>query len=183
MNTYTYSSRPADETRCQYSTIGESTYTSRRDSVYYMQSNYVLCWWTTHELSRLHHKLCIIIHVVINIADNPMTWLESIQASSAVWMRSAVFWDFTRRRMVFSYRRCPETSVRNYHFTLCEIPKECRSRCVLNFGHFHILADYEKCIDSFWPNTCMEKSLAGLGVDRKVILKLTWKVECKRFTV
>jgi hypothetical protein len=64
-------------------------------------------------------------------------------------LRSALFGDFTQRRVVVSYRRfgktyrshskwpnspvkigqigCPETSVRNYHSTLRKIPKERRS--------------------------------------------------------
>jgi hypothetical protein len=48
-------------------------------------------------------------------------------------MRSALFWDFTQRRMVIAYRRfgsidCLDTPVRIYNFTLREIPKEHRYR-------------------------------------------------------
>jgi hypothetical protein len=56
-------------------------------------------------------------------------------------MRSALFWDITQRRMVILYRRfgttypsflllklgpigCPETSVKDYHSTLRNIPEE-----------------------------------------------------------
>jgi hypothetical protein len=77
------------------------------------------------------------------------------QASAAILMRSALFWDVTRRRVVIVYRRlgttyrshhhgsrvrvgkdswpvnmepiyCPETSVNNYHTTPHNIPEERR---------------------------------------------------------
>jgi hypothetical protein len=80
-----------------------------------------------------------------------------IRASAATWRSSALFSDVTQRRVVIPYRRlgtnyrsertswplnmgpicCPETSVRNYHSTLRNIPEECRSLelCVWNV-HF-----------------------------------------------
>jgi len=69
------------------------------------------------------------------------SWFKS---SAPVKLRSAFFWDFTRSRKIFSYRRfgarygdhirwtawplkvgqtCPETSVVNFHSTLSKIPK------------------------------------------------------------
>jgi hypothetical protein len=70
------------------------------------------------------------------------------------WIRSVLFWDITQRWVVVLYQRfgttcrvhrrgstepvimgpigCPETSVQNYHSTLCNIPEERRSH--LNRG-------------------------------------------------
>jgi hypothetical protein len=50
-------------------------------------------------------------------------------------LRSVFFWNFTQRRLVIlnlltfegGADRFPETSVRNYHFTLRNIPEERRS--------------------------------------------------------
>jgi len=42
-------------------------------------------------------------------------------------VESALFWDFTQRRMVASNRRFVLTSERNCHSTPREIPKELRS--------------------------------------------------------
>jgi hypothetical protein len=68
----------------------------------------------------------------------------------AMLMRLALFWDITQRRVVILYRRfssrpssslkmgpirCPETSVKNYHWTLRNIPEDRRS---------HILKAIEK---------------------------------------
>jgi hypothetical protein len=42
-------------------------------------------------------------------------------------LRSAFFWDITRRRVVIVFRRCPETSVIKYHTTPRNTPEERRS--------------------------------------------------------
>jgi hypothetical protein len=39
-------------------------------------------------------------------------------------VKSAVFWGITRRRVVIVYRRCPETSVNNYHTTPRNTPED-----------------------------------------------------------
>jgi hypothetical protein len=76
------------------------------------------------------------------------------QASAAVWMKSTLFWDITRLRVVIVYQRygtyrshlqgsrspskmgprhCPETSVNNYHSTLRNISEERRSQYKCSF--------------------------------------------------
>ena len=84
------------------------------------------------------------------------------QAVTAIWIRSALFWDVTQRGMVIWYRRvgttyrshlggqevsdlkmgptgCPKTSVSNYHSTLRNIPEE--RRCHI----LHILRAPFRC--------------------------------------
>jgi hypothetical protein len=41
-------------------------------------------------------------------------------------MKSVVFWVITRRRVGIGKERCPETSVNNYHTTLCNNPEDHR---------------------------------------------------------
>jgi hypothetical protein len=80
------------------------------------------------------------------------------QASASMLMRSTLFWDITQRRAVILYRRfgtkyrprfqgsisligCPETSVKDYHSTLRNIPEERRP----HYNKIHILYTIDSC--------------------------------------
>ena len=83
----------------------------------------------------IHHHSAVTSHT-----NYKWAWF---QASAAVLMRSATFWDVTLRRLVILYRRFgttywppkvevmgrPETSIQNCQSTLRKIPEERRSYC------------------------------------------------------
>ena len=52
---------------------------------------------------------------LVRRTDSDIAWFQDY---AAMYVRSAIFWDSTQRRMVV----CPESSVRNYHSTLRNIP-------------------------------------------------------------
>jgi len=57
------------------------------------------------------------------------------QTFALMYVRSALSWVFMQHTVVIPYRRfrtpCPETSVRNYHSMLRNIPEERRSQLTL----------------------------------------------------
>jgi hypothetical protein len=75
-----------------------------------------------------------------NLMNHLHLWFH---ASTAMLMRSALFWDIMQHRVVILYRRFGttyrshlqgsrslETSIKDYHLTLCNIPEEHRSRII-----------------------------------------------------
>jgi hypothetical protein len=101
-----------------------------------------------------------------------------ISAFTAMLLRCALFWDTTQHRVVIVYRRfgttyrsylqrsrsprqvlkvvpicCPETSVKDYHSTLPNIPEECRCHS------YSLLRDRHHCLVfcvTFGPRTKMQ---------------------------
>jgi hypothetical protein len=84
-----------------------------------------------------------------------------VQASAARGMTAALFWTFTQRVVAIPYRLfgtsmtlkmgtvvCPETSVRNYHFSLRNNPVERSSHYLL------VSCSSQKTCDAVWSGKC-----------------------------
>jgi hypothetical protein len=107
-----------------------------------------------------------------------------------MFMRSALFWDITRRFVVIVYRRFgttywshlhgsrvkmgpiryPETSVNNYHTIPRNIPEERRSQKLIQFVH--------KPLSCQWPSSL--KTLINEGMDNAEVSSwglCVWEVE------
>jgi hypothetical protein len=88
--------------------------------------------------------LTIPIYEHLSLLRNPNVWAHSRIWSSGLrhpadwYLRTALFWVITQRVMVISFWDswslgmgpigCPETSVRNYHYWLCNNPEDRSSR-------------------------------------------------------
>ena len=101
-------------------------------------------------------------------------------------MRSALFWNFTHRRFVVSYRHhsswtawplkmgplgSPETSVRNYHSTLRKIPKE-RHLISSEVPTKMLSFSLKRCLSKFWST----RTSSSIRVKTK-IHRTGWPVE------
>ena len=113
------------------------------------------CLHRPQELRHVRHKSLLMEEILCRSKRHHSFSFAWFQASAAMWMRSAIFCDFTQRGMMVSYRRfgttcrphlqgtssprktawslkmerigCSETWVRNNHSTLRKIPKERKS--------------------------------------------------------
>jgi len=83
---------------------------------------------------------------------------------------------------------CPETSVRNYHYSLLNNSEERsfhllhggslksrESRKVIRYGVWHIWGRREVHTGSWWGNQREREDLEDRGVDGRIILKCTFR--------
>jgi len=110
------------------------------------------CLHRPQELCHVRYKSLLTEEILCRSKRHHSFIFAWFQASAAMWVWSAIFWDFTQRGMMVSYRSfeitcrshlqgsssprktawflkmgqigCSEASVRNYHSTLRKIPKE-----------------------------------------------------------